>query len=53
MTMTPQSFLSLGPEGFHRVAYTDWGDPSGRHAVLCVQDLSRNARERLSRSGGR
>lgn len=45
MTMTPQSFLSLGPEGFHRVAYTDWGDPASRHAVLCVHGLSRNARD--------
>jgi pimeloyl-ACP methyl ester carboxylesterase len=45
MSMTPQSFLSLGPDGFHRVAYTDWGDPASRHAVLCVHGLSRNSRD--------
>lgn len=45
MSMSLQSFLSLGPDGFHRVAYTDWGDPASRHAVLCVHGLSRNARD--------
>ncbi len=45
MAMSPQSFLSLGPDGFHRVAYTDWGDPASRHAVLCVHGLSRNSRD--------
>lgn len=45
MAMSPQSFLGLGPDGFHRVAYTDWGDPASRHAVLCVHGLSRNSRD--------
>lgn len=45
MTMTKHSYLSLGPTGFHRVAYTDWGDPSARHVVVCVHGLSRNSRD--------
>ena len=38
-------FLALGPHGFHRVAYTEWGDPRGQHIVLCVHGLTRNARD--------
>jgi pimeloyl-ACP methyl ester carboxylesterase len=45
MSMRQQSILSLGPEGFHRVAYTDWGDPDNPHVVLCVHGLSRNSRD--------
>src|SRR5439155_10728260 len=39
------SFLALGPHGFHRVAYTEWGDPRGQHIVLCVHGLTRNSRD--------
>jgi pimeloyl-ACP methyl ester carboxylesterase len=39
------SFLSLGPSGFHRVAYTEWGDESNPHVVLCVHGLARNSRD--------
>jgi len=45
MRFSQESFLSLGPHGFHRVAYTDWGDPSNAHVVLCVHGLSRNSRD--------
>ena len=45
MAMTQQSFLSLGPDGFHRIAYTDWGDARNAHVVLCVHGLSRNSRD--------
>jgi pimeloyl-ACP methyl ester carboxylesterase len=45
MTMQQQSFLSLGPTGFHRVAYTDWGDVDNPHVVMCVHGLSRNSRD--------
>ncbi|HZE10678.1 MAG TPA: alpha/beta hydrolase [Burkholderiales bacterium] len=38
-------FLSLGPHGFHRVAYTEWGDPAGQHIVVCVHGLTRNSRD--------
>jgi pimeloyl-ACP methyl ester carboxylesterase len=36
---------SLGPHGFHRVAYTEWGDPSSPHVVVCVHGLTRNGRD--------
>jgi pimeloyl-ACP methyl ester carboxylesterase len=45
MTMSQQYFLSLGPDGFHRLAYTDWGEPSNPHVVVCVHGLSRNSRD--------
>jgi pimeloyl-ACP methyl ester carboxylesterase len=38
-------FTSLGPHGFHRVAYTEWGDPDGQHLVVCVHGLTRNSRD--------
>jgi pimeloyl-ACP methyl ester carboxylesterase len=40
-----QSFLSLGPQGFHRVAYTEWGDPANPHIVVCAHGLARNSRD--------
>jgi len=43
--MIESSFSSLGPHGFHRVAYTDWGSASNPHAVVCVHGLSRNSRD--------
>ena len=43
--MRQESILSLGPEGFHRVAYTDWGNADNPHVVLCVHGLSRNSRD--------
>jgi pimeloyl-ACP methyl ester carboxylesterase len=45
MTMMQQSFLSLGPDGFHRIAYTEWGEARNSHTVLCVHGLSRNSRD--------
>jgi pimeloyl-ACP methyl ester carboxylesterase len=45
LPVTLQSFLSLGPDGFHRVAYTDWGETSNPHVVLCVHGLARNSRD--------
>lgn len=45
MGMTNHSFLGLGPAGFHRIAYTDWGSPDAGHLVICVHGLSRNSRD--------
>jgi len=45
MSMRQQAFFSLGPDGFHRVAYTDWGDIDNPHVVMCVHGLSRNSRD--------
>jgi pimeloyl-ACP methyl ester carboxylesterase len=30
---------------FHRIAFTDWGSPTARCAVLCVHGLTRNSRD--------
>jgi len=41
----PSFFYSLGAGGFHRIAYTDWGDPANPHVVACVHGLARNSRD--------
>jgi pimeloyl-ACP methyl ester carboxylesterase len=38
-------FESLGPRGFHQIAYTEWGNPSNPHIVVCVHGLTRNSRD--------
>ncbi len=35
----------LGPQGFHRMAYTEWGPADHSHVVLCVHGLTRNGRD--------
>jgi len=40
-----RSFLALGPQGFHRLAYTEWGDPRNLHVVICTHGLTRNSRD--------
>ena len=42
--MKQDSYLALGPAGFHRVAYTEWGDASSPVAI-CVHGLTRNGRD--------
>jgi pimeloyl-ACP methyl ester carboxylesterase len=43
--MRREFFHSLGNGGFHRIAYTDWGDLANPHVVLCVHGLARNSRD--------
>jgi len=43
--MTPRHLHCLGPHGFHRVVYTEWGDPADAHVVLCVHGLTRTGRD--------
>jgi len=43
--MHQQYFSALGQNGFHRIAYTDWGDPANPHIVVCVHGLARNSRD--------
>ena len=43
--MRRESFFSLGPHGFHRIAYTAWGDRASPRRVLCLHGLTRNARD--------
>jgi pimeloyl-ACP methyl ester carboxylesterase len=45
MAMSKHNYLSLGPTGFHRIAYTYWGDTTARHVIVCVHGLSRNGRD--------
>jgi pimeloyl-ACP methyl ester carboxylesterase len=35
----------LGPHGLHRMAYTEWGDPSNPKVLVCVHGLTRNGRD--------
>ena len=57
--MIEDSLLGLGAAGFHRISYTDWGDPAAERVVLCVHGLTRNGRdfdrlaERLAENGAR
>ena len=43
--MRNSSFLGLGPHGFHRVAYTEWGEADNPRVLICVHGLSRNSRD--------
>jgi len=33
------------PNGLHKMAYWQWGDPLARHVVICVHGLSRQGRD--------
>ena len=35
----------LGPRGFYRLAYVEWGDPDNPRVLLCVHGLTRNGRD--------
>ncbi|SCA55110.1 putative carboxylesterase [Candidatus Terasakiella magnetica] len=43
--MQQKSFLSLGPHGFHRIAYTQWGFPESGRTAICAHGLTRNGRD--------
>lgn len=45
MTMTSKHFLGLGLHGFHRIHYTEWGDPANDKVLICVHGLTRTARD--------
>lgn len=45
MAMTFQHFFGLGPHGFHRVRYTEWGNPKNSRVLICVHGLTRTARD--------
>jgi pimeloyl-ACP methyl ester carboxylesterase len=38
-------FLSISKQHFHRVAYTEWGDPKSARVLICVHGLSRQGRD--------
>ena len=35
----------LSPAGFHRMAYSEWGEPDNPRVVICVHGLTRNGRD--------
>ena len=46
--MTEPSLFSVpcaDPDGGHRMAYWQWGDPASPHVVLCVHGLTRQGRD--------
>jgi pimeloyl-ACP methyl ester carboxylesterase len=45
MPMTSHDYHALGPHGFHRVHYTQWGDPDNPKVLICVHGLTRTGRD--------
>jgi len=45
--LTPrfEAFPVLGPSGFTRMAYTEWGPRESEQTVICVHGLTRNSRD--------
>ncbi|MFT5722676.1 MAG: pimeloyl-ACP methyl ester carboxylesterase [Motiliproteus sp.] len=43
--MRTESFLSLNPQGFHRVEYKEWGAVDNPRVLVCVHGLARNSRD--------
>jgi pimeloyl-ACP methyl ester carboxylesterase len=44
MSYSERSFLSLNSHGYHRIVYTDWGDPAGK-PLICVHGLTGNGHD--------
>ncbi|WP_407277799.1 alpha/beta hydrolase [Aromatoleum evansii] len=40
-----RSVQCIGPHGFHRMAYVEWGDPANRKVLVCAHGLTRNGRD--------
>ena len=43
--MRTDQVLGLSAHGFHKIFYTDWGDPASQRVVICVHGLTRNCRD--------
>ncbi|MCC7548895.1 MAG: alpha/beta hydrolase [Burkholderiales bacterium] len=43
--MQIQTLPCLGPHGFHRIRYAEWGDAANPDVVICVHGLTRNGRD--------
>jgi pimeloyl-ACP methyl ester carboxylesterase len=43
--MSERAFLNLGPHGFHKIAYTQWGNPHNDKVLICVHGLTRSGRD--------
>lgn len=40
-----RSLMALGMGGFHRIAYTEWGERDNPRVLVCVHGLTRNGRD--------
>ena len=45
MPMTEKNFMSLGLHGFHKIAYTQWGQAHNSEVLVCAHGLTRNGRD--------
>lgn len=45
MEMRENGFIGLDSHGFHRVAYTEWGDARSTQVLVCVHGLTGNGRQ--------
>jgi pimeloyl-ACP methyl ester carboxylesterase len=45
MPMIENSILGLGPHGFHRLVYFEWGHPANDRVLICVHGLTRRGRD--------
>jgi len=45
MGMSAECVLSLGPHGFHRIAFTHWGSADNPRVLICVHGLTRTGRD--------
>jgi pimeloyl-ACP methyl ester carboxylesterase len=45
MAITSKYYRGLGPRGFHRIHYTQWGDPHNATVLICVHGLTRTGRD--------
>ncbi|MGR9108694.1 MAG: alpha/beta fold hydrolase [Gammaproteobacteria bacterium] len=43
--MASKTVSALGPHGFHRIHYTERGDPENPNVIVCVHGLTRNCRD--------
>ncbi|HUC61046.1 MAG TPA: alpha/beta fold hydrolase, partial [Alphaproteobacteria bacterium] len=38
-------YLGVSKDGFHRLAYVEWGDPKNERVLVCVHGLTRQGRD--------
>lgn len=43
--MRRRSVQCASPQGLHRIAYVEWGDPRNRDVLICVHGLTRSGRD--------
>jgi pimeloyl-ACP methyl ester carboxylesterase len=45
LSMKTESYMGLGPSGFHRLVYAEWGAATAPRTLICVHGLTRNGRD--------